>query len=102
LVSEHLLGGHLTPSAPHLPAEGGFLGGAPPPPPAGRPAGEHNHEVEALEARVAELEAEQRAALLREEIARVMPELLHPPEGRTVPGIARARGKKKKRKGKRR
>jgi uncharacterized small protein (DUF1192 family) len=76
--------------------------GALEPRPAGRPADEHNHEVEALKARVAELEAEQRAALLREEIARVMPELLHPPEGRTVPGIARARGKKKKRKGKRR
>lgn len=76
--------------------------GALEPRPAGRPATEHNEEVEGLRARVAELEMEQRAALLREEIARVMPEIMHPPEGRTLPGAARTGGRKKKRKGKRR
>jgi hypothetical protein len=75
--------------------------GALEPRPAGRPAAERNEELEALKARNLELEMEQRAALLREEIARVMPEIMHPPEGRTLPGVARAR-KKKKRKGKRR
>jgi uncharacterized small protein (DUF1192 family) len=64
------------------------------PRPAGRPPVERDEEVEALKARNLELEMEQRAALLREEIARVMPEILHPPEGRALPGAARRRKKK--------
>lgn len=68
--------------------------GALEPRPAGRPAEERNEELEALKARNAELEEEHRAAILREEIARVMPEILHPPEGRALPGPARDAKKK--------
>ena len=61
-----------------------------------------NRPVGAFLFSAAEAEEEHRAAILREEIARVMPEILHPPEGRALPGPARDAGKKNKRKGKRR
>jgi len=73
--------------------------GALEPRPAGRPAAAPHEELAALQARYAELQEELRAAILREEIARVMPEILHPPAGRARAGPARHRGKKSQHKG---
>jgi hypothetical protein len=64
------------------------------PRPPGRPVQARHEELESLRADRMALGEALRAATLREEIARIMPEVVHPPPGRAQTRSTRARGEK--------